>query len=743
MNKHLKKNSCALSINYFSEKIKLTVLHLQEDALDMATFGEFLYKEQNLLKQANLDLFVFRFFKKESLAIGGGIWYEPKFHNNQRLCSYAFIKDENVILDSNNFSNDKYDYPNQTWYKTIKSYVLQNQRAVWTKPYYDDSGSRALMTTVGTAIYNENNKVVGITTVDWDLKSIIENLHTIQPTENSFVLFADEDDDFIISLTDKSVNENDFIGKSLKNIPWYSKNLKNAKRIKYNNRIYLSFKQHFIENNMIIIVNVPEDELYAQLKKYFKIRLFVLFIISVLITLMIFVILLKHVSMPINYLMKTAEKIGNGSLDEEIKIDNPEEFAKLANSFNKMTKNIKTQIMENDKIKLEKEKIEQELNIAKSIQHSVLPSKFPPYPNRRDFDVYASMRTSKLVGGDFYDFFFIDENNLLFLIADVSGKGVPAALFMMRAITLVKNYSKYNSTASEILTNVNKRLCESNSENLFVTMFLGILNTKTGEINCSNAGHNQPFIKKDVSIENITFSPDLVLGVESNIQYSNYNFQLSKNECLFLYTDGVTEAINESDEYFGNNRLINVLENVENNVETIINTVQEKVDEFANGYEQADDITMLALKYNDCENMIEQNDVKIKHLVLPAQLQNLNEVHDWISSIVNEENLSNDLLNKLTLVIEEVFVNVANYAYTDEIGNIDMYFKKYENIIELKFVDGGKYFNPLQKENPDINLSLEDRQIGGLGIFLVKQIMDSVKYEYVDNKNVLTAKIYI
>ena len=743
LNKVLKKNNCNMSVTYFSEKIRKSVTHSQENVLDMAVMGELLYKEQALaLNQDNLDFITSKIFEKESLSIGGGIWFEPSINHNKRLCSYSFKKDGKIVIDSKNFMNDKYDYPNQMWYKVIKANVSKSSPTIWTKPYYDESGTHALMTTVGAAIYDKNGKIVGLTTVDWDLNSIIKNLSSIQLTPKSFVLFADEDDDFIISLTDKTVNENDYIGKSLKTIPWYSENLKNGKEVKYNNTAYISFQQKLDENKMIVIVNVPKNELYLVLKRYLKTRLSVLYIISLLITIFIFVSLTKQVSKPINYLIKTAEEIGNGNLDEEIKIESPEEFAKLANSFNKMTKDIKTKIIENSEIKSEKEKIEQELNIAKSIQHSVLPRKFPPYPNRNEFDIYASMKTSKMVGGDFYDFFFIDDNHLIFLIADVSGKGVPAALFMMQTITLIKNRSKRGASTAQILTDVNKRLCENKSENLFVTMFLGILNTQTGKINCTNAGHNQPLVKKKDSVEYLNIEPDLVLGVDSDILYKNHELRLNKDETLFLYTDGVTEAMNQSDELFGEDRLSKMVNNTENNVERILENIQFGVEKFMKNCEQSDDITMLALKYKNEELNNENPDSK--KLIISAQTKNLDAVSFWLKTICEEEKLSDEILNKLTLVVEEIFVNVANYAYPPKTGDIEIYFRKSaEDELEFKFVDNGTPFNPLENADPNIELSAEDRPIGGLGIFMVKNIMSSVEYEYKNNQNILTTTMKV
>lgn len=742
INKKLKKQNCNTSVAYFAEKIKISTQHLQEDAIDMAIVGELLYKEKAIaLNHKNLDFATKKVFEKETLPIGGGIWFEPSVNNGKRLCSYAYKKDNQVITDTINFESDAYNYVNQMWYKTLKNQVSQTKSTAWTKPYYDTSGTHSLMTTVGAGIYDKHGQVIGLATADWDLNDIIKDLTSLTPTENSFVLFADDDDDFIIGTTDVEFKNQNIIGKSLKNITWYRPDLRNGQEIKYKNKKYITFKQQLAENGMVLFVNVPKSELFAGLRNYLKFSLGLLYLISILMAGAIFSLLIKHISKPIQYLIKTAEEIGDGNLDEEIKINSPEEFAKLAYSFNKMTKNVKSHLFEINKIKMAQNKLQQELDIAKSIQHSVLPNKFPAYPNRKEFDIFASMKTSKKVGGDFYDFFFMDDNHLLFLIADVSGKGIPAALFMMHTLSLIKNAAKAGYNAGQILTRVNKKICENNPENLFVTVFLGILNTETGEINCVNAGHNPPIKKTKNNAEYLLIEPDLVLGVDENILYTNHTINLEKDSILFLYTDGITEAMNKNEEFFGEHRLANALKNPEQNLQMLSIIVQSEVEEFMQNTEQADDITMLALKYKDfkTENTTEQ---KSRRLVISAKRKNLDAVNYWLKTICDEELLSIDLHNKLMLVMEEIFVNVANYAYPPKDGDIEIIFSKLDdNLLEFKFIDTGMPFNPLEKEEPDINLSAEERPVGGLGIFLVKNIMDNIEYEYRNNQNILTTTI--
>ena len=247
----------------------------------------------------------------------------------------------------------------------------------------------------------------------------------------------------------------------------------------------------------------------------------------------------------------------------------------------------------------EKERIGAELDMAAKIQASQLPTTFPAFPERPEFDIYASMDPAKEVGGDFYDFFLIDEDHLALVIADVSGKGVPAALFMMASKILINNYSLYGKTPSNILNAVNERICERNEDNMFVTVWLGILEISSGKLTCCNAGHEYPAIKKaDGEFELIKDKHGLSIGSMPGIKYKDYEIQLEKGDTLFVYTDGVPEATNAELQLFGTERMVEALNSAaEDSLSDLLQTVRGKVDDFVGEAPQFDDLTMLALRY--------------------------------------------------------------------------------------------------------------------------------------------------
>jgi len=247
-----------------------------------------------------------------------------------------------------------------------------------------------------------------------------------------------------------------------------------------------------------------------------------------------------------------------------------------------------------------RERIESELRIASEIQISMLPRTFPPFPDRKEFEIFATMDPAKEVGGDFYDFFFVDKKTLCVIVGDVSGKGVPAALFMAISKTLFKTEAMRGLPADEVLTVVNNRLCPDNQMCMFVTVFLILLNTETGEVQFSNGGHTRPLIlSRGGSFEYVAIPGGFVVGAMENIKCDRRSLTLKPGDCIFLYTDGVTEAMNHQHQLFSEARLKESLAKHEGEeITVLIRSMRQEILEYAQGEAQSDDITMLALKYN-------------------------------------------------------------------------------------------------------------------------------------------------
>lgn len=382
-------------------------------------------------------------------------------------------------------------------------------------------------------------------------------------------------------------------------------------------------------------------------------------------------------------------------------------------------------------------RIESELDLANNIQAHMLPTIFPPYPDCEEIQLYASMSPAKEVGGDFYDFFMLDDRNIAFIVADVSGKGVPAALFMVIAKTLIKNETNMGCEPAEIFTKVNHMLCEGNDYNMFVTAWLGILNTETGVLKYANAGHNAPLIRKgDGRYEYLKTKHGFVLAGMDGIRYNQCELQMEPGDRIFVYTDGVTEAANSQDELFGEERLQAYLnEHITDDVESTVTGLKSEIFRFADEREQFDDITMLLLNYRErkmSDQMLEKN--------FQAKENQLQEVLRFVEQEMEENEFPMKLAMQICVCVEEIFVNIARYAYEKSEEDVTLGLKCEDNELTMRFVDHGIPFDPLAKKDPDVTLSAEDRNIGGLGIFIVKKTMDDVKYEYKNGKNILTLK---
>ncbi len=278
--------------------------------------------------------------------------------------------------------------------------------------------------------------------------------------------------------------------------------------------------------------------------------------------------------------------------------DDKDEIGILANSLKKMVINLENYMKNLKHVTAEKERINTELDIATKIQSSMLPNEFPAFPNKPEIDVRAIAEPAKEVGGDFYDFFLIDKDHLAIVIADVSGKGIPAALFMVIAKTLIKNNAQSGNTPEKVFINVNNQLCEGNEQNMFVTAWMGVLEISTGKFTFVNAGHNAPILKAKDDYSWLKSKPGFVLGGMEDIKYSQNEIFLKPGDRIFLYTDGITEAINKDEEAFGEERLFKAINKKgSSEISNVLDSVKNKIDIFVGDLDQFDDITMLILEY--------------------------------------------------------------------------------------------------------------------------------------------------
>ena len=447
-------------------------------------------------------------------------------------------------------------------------------------------------------------------------------------------------------------------------------------------------------------------------------------------TLFVFIyILIKRVI--INNLKKindTLARITKGDLNVTVDVRSNEEFASLSDDINSTVTTLKRYIAE------AAARIDKELEYAKQIQLSALPTNFP---KGDDYSIYAQMIAAKEVGGDFYDFYKLSDTTVAFLAADVSGKGIPAAMFMMTAKTIIKDLAERGLAVNEIFTQANEKLCENNESGMFVTAWMGILDITTGQVKFANAGHNPPLLKRaNGTFEYLKTRAGFVLAGMEGVRYRIGELTLYPGDRFFLYTDGVPEATNTENTLYGEQRLLDFMNrNCTAEATALLPALKANIDEFVGEAPQFDDITMLMFDYKPKEG-----GAYMTNQIFPAKTEALPDILGFVEETLEGYGCPMKIQMALCVAIEEVFVNIAHYAYGGGEGHVKLGigFDVSEGAVTFRMTDKGIPFDPLKKPDPDITLSAEDREIGGLGIFITKKTMDCVTYAYENGENILT-----
>ena len=425
----------------------------------------------------------------------------------------------------------------------------------------------------------------------------------------------------------------------------------------------------------------------------------------------------------IHKINKSLAQITGGNLNVKVDVRENEEFASLSDDINSTVSTLKHYIAEAEA------RIDQELEIGRQIQRSALPSVFPPFPNRRDFEIFALMDAAKEVGGDFYDFYMQGEDKLFFIVADVSGKGIPGAMFMMTAKTLIKGLVESGKDVDEAFTQANRELCAGNEAGMFVTAWMGALNLKTGLLQYANAGHNPPLIRrKNGAFEYLRTRPNFVLAGMDGVRYKKHEIQLFPGDDIFLYTDGVTEATDAENRLYGEDRLVQVLSaSDKRKTDELCKTVRADIDLFVGDAPQFDDITMLCIKVNHIED---ENSITTY-----PEMASVATVAEFVEKRLEAWDVGMRTSARIQVALDEIYSNILRYSGASE-SRVQI--SRNENSVTLFFQDNGKPYDPTQAADPDVTLSAEEREIGGLGIFMVKKSTRSMEYAFADDKNRLT-----
>ncbi len=452
----------------------------------------------------------------------------------------------------------------------------------------------------------------------------------------------------------------------------------------------------------------------------------------------------------------TASELQKGNLKARAVVDSVDELGQLGETFNTMSDQLRALVEHleekvtertaelteaNRIISKHRDRMQEELNVGHEIQMSMIPLTFPPFPERDDFTIHATLQPAREVGGDFYDFFFVGEDRFCVCIGDVAGKGVPSALFMAVTKTLIKSRAVDEWSTAKILSHVNSELSHNNKESMFVTVFLAILDVSTGEFVYSNAGHNPPYVRRrEGGLDRLGERHGPVLGAVGNLNYGENRERLQPGDLLFLYTDGLTEAMDGGENLYSETRLATWLRtSAGGTVEEIINAAVADVKAFEAGAAQADDLTMMALTF---QGSAEQPTTM--RLELLNQLPEVERLNVTFAEFAVARSVPKRVISQFRLVFDELLTNIISYAYTDEAEHrIRAEVRWSTDKIVATITDDGKPFNPFKHGTPPIEASIDERKLGGLGIHLVRNVMDEVRYERAGDRNVVGVAKYL
>lgn len=476
-------------------------------------------------------------------------------------------------------------------------------------------------------------------------------------------------------------------------------------------------------NDYKVYVFLSTDEVFESSNLNLYITLYIEILIYITMFCLIYQIVERKMIKPIHRINRDLTSISEGDLSTIVNIKSSEEFIELSDDINLTVNSLKTLISEAE------HRNEQDLKLATTIQYSALPSSFEIFKKRRDLDIYALMNTAKEVGGDFYDFYFIDNTHFAILIADVSGKGIGAAMFMMSSKTLIKSLVEKGMSVDEAFIEANKKLCENNEAEMFLTSWMGVIDLETGLLSYVNAGHNPPLIysKKQDKFIYLKDKPNFILAGLSSAKYTKHELNLSPGDKIYLYTDGVSEAENIDHKLYGETRLIETINKVKDkDIKSILNDVLSDVKNYVGEAPQSDDITMLGFTLNFLSSPYS--------ITIYPDKDSLLTVTDFINYKLEKLNISTSLKNKVEIAVDEIYSNIVKYG---DASKVSVSLELIEDKLKIDFIDNGYKFDPLSKEDPDISLKASERKIGGLGIFMVKKLSSSLTYEYRCNLNIL------
>lgn len=716
-----------LRINHVLQSVEITLHNLSWQVVESLNQPDKLYTITEHIIQSN------------DFISGSAIAFVPYYYEQEGRYYSPYSYREDGAIRSKQLGSSSYDYHTMDWYRI----PCQLSVPYWSEPYYDEGGGNIIMTTYSYPIYNHDGSLVAIFTADLSLEWFAEMVNSIKPYPNAYNLMIGRGGAYLVHYNSEYI-----LNETLSGIAQARGDVQmvdTAQRMiggeqgigefeREGERFYLLYAP--IEaTGWSVAVACLHSDIFAGVESVRKYS-YIAGIICLLLVAVICFVAIRRMTRPLIKIAGAATEIANGNLLAELpEISGDDEMCTLHDSFANMQQSLLKYVDELQLTAANKERIESELRIARAIQMDMVPKVFPPFPEREDVDLYSQLKPAREVGGDLYDFFIADEK-LHFIIGDVAGKGVPASLVMAVTCRLYRTIANNVATPEGIVSTLNDALSESNDSNMFCTAFVGILDLKSGELRYCNAGHNPPIVlRSSGDVEALSVVPNLAMGIWQGFEYRGESCMLDGGCTLFMYTDGVTEAESDDKELYGEQRLMSVLKRHTSSAPRhIVDALLEDIAEHVGGADQTDDITMLCCSLGDLRDR-----EGCRRIVLRNNIEEIARMQGFIDELVAELCLTPEDAFNIHLALEEAVSNVIMYAFPEgEQHEITLTVRHVDDTLIFRVIDAGQEFDPTLQPDADVTLSLEQRPIGGLGIFLIRRIMQRVEYHRIDGNNILT-----
>jgi sigma-B regulation protein RsbU (phosphoserine phosphatase) len=604
-----------------------------------------------------------------------------------------------------------------------------------------------MVTSYCQTITDKQNQLIGVINISLSLNWLSQTISAVKPYPNSYSIMIGRGGTYFVHPDTTKITRQTIFTQTMEKPDTaltalgyaMQRGEEGMKHMSINGKDSYVFYKPLGQTGCSMAIVCPESDIFSGFDRLRR-TVMIIVAIGLLLMLYMFIRIITRELQPLQRLADEAETIASGQFDAELpNFQRIDEIGQLSQSFGNMQQSLVRYIEKLKETTAQKASIDSDLRIASGIQMGMLPVKFPTRDDRDDVQLYASLTPAKEVGGDLFDFYFRDEK-LFFCIGDVSGKGVPASLFMAVTRSTFRTVSAHESMPDRIVTTMNKTIADMNKNHMFVTLFVGVLDLPTGRLYYCNAGHDAPLLI-GAGVGELPCDPNIPVGFRPKWKYSLQEAQIFTGTTIFLFTDGLTEAMDANKALFQMERVNDVanraLAKQQQEPRQLISLMTEVVHEFVGDAEQSDDLTMMAIQY-----IKQQSDVRMrKSIVLSNDTQEVPQLNAFVEEVCQTVGFSQPVMMQIKLAIEEAVVNVMKYAYPSGHRG-DVTIEAASNDVRLKFtiIDSGKPFDPTVQSEVDTSLSAKERKIGGLGIHIMRHNMDSINYERMDNLNVLTLR---